>query len=80
MFGFDQPEDGSEERYKDRWDLWEGTRFGILFHYSWWLIHNLVAHPLIAVFPFKPLFDFHDWTSHRMHNKRPAIERSKDGK
>lgn len=70
MFGFDQPEDGSEDRYKDRWALWEGMKLGAVRHYTWWLVHNLVAHPLIAVAPIRPAFRFHDWTSHRMHAKR----------
>lgn len=70
MFGFDKPEDGSEERYHDRWSLWTGAKLGGLQHYGWWLAHNLVAHPLIGLIPLKPLFAFHDWTSRRMHNDR----------
>lgn len=69
MFGFDRPEDGSEERNQDRQQLWAGARWGAFQHYTWWLVHNVVAHPLIGLFPFKPLFRLHDWTSHRMHNR-----------
>lgn len=38
-------------------------------HRAWWVIHNSIAHPLIALFPYRPLFNFHDWTSHKMHGK-----------
>lgn len=39
-------------------------------HYLWWVVHNAVAHPLIAVAPVKPLFDFHDYTSDKINGKR----------
>ncbi len=44
------------------------NRFDTIFkkHYVWWLIHNLIAHPLIGVFPIKRWFDFHDYTSRKM--------------
>ena len=70
MFGFDRDEDGSEERFRERPVLWEESRHGALYHYAWWIVHNLIAHPLIAVLPLRPLFRFHDWTSHHMHNKK----------
>ena len=35
-------------------------------HYFWWLLHNLVAHPVIGVAPVKSAFDFHDWTSRKL--------------
>ena len=76
MFGFEQPEDGSEERFRDRWSLWAGVKFGAFYHYTWWLAHNVVVHPLIGLFPFKPLFKLHDWSSHQMHNKKET----KDGR
>jgi len=63
-FGFERPEDGSQQRF-DKTSAerpWAAHRF-------WWLVHNAVAHPLIAVVPRKPAFDFHDWTSRKMHGK-----------
>ena len=61
---FARPEDGSEQRYKDRrkYRPW-------LAHSFWWIVHNGLSHPLIAVLPFKPLFMFHDWTSKKMHGR-----------
>lgn len=82
MFGFDRPEDGSEERFKRRRLRWRV--FGVqmdrylgpaemprrhttrLRHYVWWIIHNCVAHFLIGVCPLRAFFKFHDWTSHKM--------------
>lgn len=41
-----------------------------LTHHLWWFVHNAVAHPLIAIAPIKPLFDFHDYTSDKINGKR----------
>jgi hypothetical protein len=60
--GFTGPEDGSEDRYRAR-----AKRRPWLEHSVWWVIHNAVAHLLIAFFPFRPFFRFHDWTSRKMH-------------
>ncbi len=53
---FVKAEDGSKKR------------FDTIFknHYGWWIIHNLIAHPLIGLFPNKQCFDFHDYTSRKM--------------
>lgn len=70
-FGFDRPEDGSQARFvtdvaahqrKTVVTPWGGFR-------TWWIIHNLVAHPCIAVFPQRWAFKFHDWTSRKMHGR-----------
>lgn len=60
--GFDRPEHGSARRFDER-----KSRLPWLAHRFWWLVHNAVAHPLIAVMPIRPLFRFHDWTSKKMH-------------
>lgn len=64
VVGFDRPEHGSADRYKDDRKIrpWRAHTF-------WWFVHNAVAHPLIAVLPFKPFFSFHDWTSEKMHGQ-----------
>jgi hypothetical protein len=90
MFGFDKPEDGSEDRFHERMQNWkEGTpekvsvvepkveetysapkivrRIPLVQHYFWWMIHNLVAHPMIGLLPIKVSFRFHDWTSHKLN-------------
>lgn len=62
--GFTAPEDGSADRYHDRKKKVPWAR-----HTFWWVVHNSVAHPLIAVLPVGPMFNFHDWTSRKMHGK-----------
>lgn len=62
VLGFDRPEDGSEKRYRER-----RTKRPWGAHTFWWVVHNAVAHPLIAVFPKRRFFQFHDWTSRKMH-------------
>jgi hypothetical protein len=64
IVGFDKPEDGSEDRYAER-----RKQVPWLSHTIWWFVHNAIAHPLIAVLPIRPLFRFHDWTSHKMHGE-----------
>ena len=61
-FGFKNPEDGSEERYKQR-----QLDVPWVKHQFWWFVHNNIAHPLIGVLPFRVFFRFHDYTSRRMH-------------
>jgi len=67
MFGFNVPENGSALRYPARvrkhLDLYGTTAM----HHYWWFVHNCVCHPLIGVFPIKPFFDFHDWTSRKIN-------------
>ena len=60
--GFTEPEDGSEGRYHKRVQArpWASHTF-------WWVVHNNLAHALIGVLPIKPMFDFHDYTSRKMH-------------
>jgi hypothetical protein len=89
MFNFEEPEDGSQERFRTRQRMWEGLQpfdksmvseapnpetFTInphnlpkIQHYMWWLLHNLVAHPVIAIAPVKVAFDFHDWSSRKLN-------------
>lgn len=64
-FGFKKPEDGSGQRYATRRATTPWAR-----HTFWWILHNAVAHPLIAFVPVRVFFRFHDWTSRRMHGQR----------
>jgi hypothetical protein len=61
---FTKPEDGSEARYDKR-----KAERPWLKHTAWWFVHNCVAHVLIGILPLKPFFEFHDWTSRKMHGK-----------
>ncbi len=68
-------------RYRDRLSLWTGGRgalgrlAGALAHRGWWLLHNLVAHPLLAVWPGRAAVALHDWTSRGL-NRDPTLEDS----
>jgi hypothetical protein len=64
--GFRHPEDGAEQRYRDRIAT---KRLSPAMHRFWWFVHNAVAHPLIAAVPRKPFFQFHDWTSRKLHGR-----------
>jgi len=41
----------------------------VIEHHFWWLTHNILAHTLIGLFPFKVFFNFHDWTSKKLNAK-----------
>lgn len=63
-FGFNDVEDGSQERYRKRKTVVPWSK-----HTAWWLVHNCLAHPLIGVLPVRMAFQFHDWTSRKMHGR-----------
>lgn len=69
MFGFDKPEDGSEERFHERIRVFEEANKPKAKHHFWWLVHNAIAHPLIALMPIRTFFKFHDWTSHKINGE-----------
>ena len=70
--------DTAELRYRDRLSLWTGrvgvrSRLaGALGHRAWWLLHNLVAHPLLALRPGRAAVALHDWTSRGL-NRDPSL-------
>ena len=68
MFGFTRLEmesTGSAERFPIRIEKFKKKKkfLPLLQHYFWWFVHNCITHPLIGIIPFKPFFEFHDWTS-----------------
>lgn len=67
MFGFNKPEDGSQQRFKARIEEFKKKALPVAVHHAWWVVHNCVAHPLIGLFPSKPTFDFHDYTSRKIN-------------
>ena len=59
------------ERYYKRLRKFQHTYKGHnprLRHYGWWLLHNVVAHPILGIIPCRLTFAFHDWTSSRLNN------------
>lgn len=67
MFGFDQPEDGSEDRFYKRLEDFRQKAIPVAVHHAWWVVHNCVAHPLIGLIPIKTFFNFHDYTSRKIN-------------
>lgn len=72
MFGFDPQEAeslGSEGRYEKRIEKFraKGLSFPRQRHYFWWIVHNFAAHGLLAIYPCRLTFRFHDWTSVRLN-------------
>ncbi len=65
MFDF-RDETGSGKRFAEREKQHRETDLPVIRHRAWWLLHNLVAHPLIGVAPVRWAFEFHDWTSRKM--------------
>lgn len=51
----------SHMRHKYRMSLWKKKELPVFIF--WWIMHNVVSHPLIGILPFKPFFQFHDYTS-----------------
>jgi hypothetical protein len=85
LFGFERDEDGAQFRFVERKVLFEKAykRFPHARYYWWWLVHNIVSHPLIGLLPVKMFFNLHDWTSRRMHppvGSLTAEEKIKIGK
>ena len=79
MFGFDPDEAkvlGSEGRYAKRIEKFKarGVRFPRLQHYGWWMFHNIVAHGLLAIYPCRFTFRFHDWTSVKLNAGIVSLE------
>ncbi len=75
-------ERGAAGRYRQRIVRWTEQRSGLerltakVRHHVWWLAHNLVAHPLLAVAASRPVINLHDWTSQRLNREREAPEPS----
>lgn len=68
----------AEDRYHQRIARWTGTRTGMarlaarLGHQAWWLLHNVGAHPLLALTRGRAAVAFHDWTSARLNKAAEA--------
>jgi hypothetical protein len=62
-------EEGAETRYNIEQSRLKNRKkiYPWIKHRAWWIVHNCVAHTLIGLVPFKVSFDFHDYTSKKMH-------------
>ena len=63
--------EGRYEMRKARWKK-SGVVFPRLRHHFWWVLHNVVAHPLLA-YPTSLGLWFHDWTSMHLNQKTKFV-------
>ncbi len=74
MFDFlDDPHNGgAEARYRARIPLFEGDGLPNprLRHYTHWLIHNCVVHPLLGAIPNIRMAELHQLSSNWLNRKR----------
>jgi hypothetical protein len=63
---------GSEYRYQKRRARWTSVArlAPRVRHHFWWILHNVVAHPLVGVGPSAATIWYHDWTSQRLNLQR----------
>lgn len=64
----------SETRYDNRRKQWVSDFKGkkklvqTLKHYGWWIVHNFIAHPLLAfLYKLEISVKIHDWTSQKLN-------------
>lgn len=57
----------SEDRYYDRIYDHLYHKKSVMEHQKWWLIHNVIAHPLLGLFPGEMTVRFHDYTSDKLN-------------
>ena len=64
---------GSAERYRVRLPKFEvdGRPLPRLRHHALWLLHNCVAHPVLALSPSVPAIEFHELTSAWLNHVAP---------
>lgn len=69
--------DTSEARYHRRRAAWckRHSVLPLVRHHVWWLLHNLVTHPLLGLVPWSGFILFHDWTSQHL-NHHPTLRAS----
>lgn len=61
----------SAERFAHRLKLFKRDRraFPRTRHFFYWLVHNLIAHPLLGLFPSKLTVRFHSVTSNWLNHR-----------
>ena len=66
---------GAEARHRKRAAKWRARTRILpgLPHHAWWLLHNVVAHPAIGVWPTRATVWIHDWTSQRLNRRRTFV-------
>ncbi len=69
----------SEDRYRFRKMHWahSGKRLAQTRHHAWWVLHNVISHPLLGVLPTSSAIWFHDWTSKHLNGRKLLRESPK---
>lgn len=57
----------SEDRFWERIYNFQSAKKSLFEHNFWWMIHNILAHPLLGLFPCKATVRFHDYTSDKLN-------------
>jgi hypothetical protein len=67
-----EPEEGAHDRYGVRIGYFkeDGRALPRLRHHLLWLLHNCVAHPILAVAVTQPTVEFHSLTSEWLNHVR----------
>jgi hypothetical protein len=73
--GIADEQGGSAERYRARIPKFEddGKPLPKLRHHALWMLHNLVAHPVLGVLPTEPAIEFHELTSMWLNHVAPPV-------
>ena len=65
----------SQRRHRARLMKWltekDSALVGYIEHEFWWQVHNLVAHPLLGLFPSVQTVKLHDWSSNHLNRVPP---------
>lgn len=56
----------SSERFDERQDQYRSAGIPLIIHHGWWVVHNVIAHPLIGILPSGATFKLHDYTSKKL--------------
>ena len=64
---FDTQDRGSEWRYWERIHEHAWRKVSVHKHNFWWIMHNVVAHPLLGIAPGAKTVRFHDYTSEHLN-------------
>lgn len=68
-------DEGSEFRYIERLSAFSADSFSFSWarHYAYWVLHNVLAHTFLGVFPGQKTVDFHDLTSGWLNKQPPQV-------
>jgi hypothetical protein len=66
---------GAKHRHGKRIAKWarEVRLFPKARHDACWIVHNVVSHPALGVWPSPATVWFHDWTSQRLNRRRTMV-------